>query len=351
MTYSRRWTNAARNAATRLLFSSGIFDRLHTTNRRRLTVLNYHRIEPNGQQSWAGMFQPNISATPEQFSAQISYLKKFYNLIPLDHLLAWLQGNVNLPDFPALVTFDDGYHDNLIHAVPILQRQNCPAVIFLTTGYIGKAKGFYWDVSAYCFTQTNRRVADLPLLGKRTWSGAAGEMPVLNEWVERLKRSGEPEKQQAMSALPSILEVEVPDDAFAGAMMTWNEVRELQSKELAFGAHTVSHPILTRIPLEQAAREMTKSKQRIEHELNRPIRAFAYPNGQRTDITPEIEALAKQTGFEAAFSLMAGPSLLEEVQRNPFFIRRIFIGHQDGLPRFAAKLTGGLRLLRTVQSY
>jgi peptidoglycan/xylan/chitin deacetylase (PgdA/CDA1 family) len=351
MKYSGRWMKTAQSAAITMIFNSGLFDHLHVTNRQRLTVLNYHRIEPKEQQRGAGMFQPNISATPEQFVEQISYLKNFYNPISLDHLLTWLQGNESLPDFPALVTFDDGYRDNFIHAAPILQRQNCPAVIFLTTGYINKKQGFYWDVSAYCFTWTNRRVVDLPLLGKRTRSRVTGWNSVLKEWVEKLKLSNESEKQQAMLNLPSLLEVEVPDDAFARAMMTWDEVRELQSKGISFGAHTVSHPILARIPLEQAAREMTESKQRIEHELNLPTRAFAYPNGQRTDITPEIETLAKQVEFEAAFSLVAGPSPIEEVRQNPFFIRRIFISHQDDLPRFAVKLTGGLRLLHTVQSY
>lgn len=333
------------------LFHSGLVTPLQAVNRGRLTVLNYHRIQPGGPPAWSHLFQPNISATPEQFAEQLHYLKRFYTPITLDLLLAWLHGTERLPDFPALLTFDDGYRDNLVHAAPILQQTGWPAVIFLTSGHIDKPGDFYWDVSALCFARTPRPAADLPLLGPRTWDDASGRTSVLREWTEALKRVDESEKRNFMSRLPAILDVELPTEAFANSMMTWEEVRTLQAQGIAFGAHTVSHPILTRIPLDQAEHEMAASKQHIEQELGQPVRAFAYPNGQASDTTPKIQALARKVGFEAAFTLIAGPSPLEEVKANPFAIRRIFIGHKDTLPRFAVKLTGGLRLLRTAQSY
>jgi peptidoglycan/xylan/chitin deacetylase (PgdA/CDA1 family) len=333
-----------------LLFQTKVTDILQRTNRRKLTVLNYHRIEDTANLTEIS-FRPNISATPQMFDRQMEYLSKHYHVITQGHFLNWLHSGGNLPDFPALITFDDGYRDNLAHALPILKKYDLPATIFLTSGYIGTSKGFYWDVSTYCFANTKKRSAHLPIVGEKAWDDEATSKSVLSEWVETLKRVGEAEKQSAMQALPSILEVEIPENTFENVMLSWEEARSMQTDGITFGAHTVTHPILTRVPLEQAEQELTESKRQIEEKLGRSVETIAYPNGQEQDISPAVIDAAKRAGFQAAFSLIAGPSSLAEVRRDPFSIRRIYIGAADTLPRFAAKLAGGSRLLRKKQTY
>jgi peptidoglycan/xylan/chitin deacetylase (PgdA/CDA1 family) len=327
-----------------------IFKNNKKKKRDALTILNYHRIEEEKEEV-SRFFQPNISATPQMFDDQMMYLASNYNVISEEHLLDWIQNKAALPDFPALITFDDGYRDNLTRALPILKKYNLPATIFLTSGFIETNKGFYWDISAYCFANTKKQNATLPILGEKAWDDEPASKSVLGEWVEALKRVSESEKQSAMQALPSILEVEIPENIFENVMLSWEEARNMQAHGITFGAHTVSHPILTRVPLEQAEQEVTESKKQIEEKLGTTVNTFAYPNGQERDISPEVIHAVKRAGFQAAFSLIAGPSPFDEVQREPFSIRRIFIGQADTLPRFAAKLAGISRVMKKKQIY
>jgi peptidoglycan/xylan/chitin deacetylase (PgdA/CDA1 family) len=107
---------------------------------------------------------------------------------------------------------------------------------------------------------------------------------------------------------------------------------------IEFGAHTMRHPILTRISLEQAREEVEGSKSRIEMELGESVLSFAYPNGQSSDLNDKIEKIVADSGIRVAFTLLNGPSSLVEVKRNPYAIRRIFISHRHSLPLFASLL-------------
>jgi peptidoglycan/xylan/chitin deacetylase (PgdA/CDA1 family) len=332
------------NKSLNLLFKSGGLELAQGRNRRQLAILNYHRIEHSGGGASA-FFRPNFSASATAFDEQMDYICRNYNVISLPQFLAWQSGGDALPDFPVMITFDDGYRDNLTTALPILKKYGMPAVIFLTSGHIGKSNGFYWDISAQCFFRTKKQRANLPYVGEKAWDDEPARQSVCGEWVEALKRISEADKQSAMRALPDILEVDIPPKTFSGVMLSWDEVRGMVSEGIAFGAHTVSHPILTRVSLEDAEREMAESKMQIEKEIGAPVQTFTYPNGQKSDISPALERIAEKVGFQAAFSLMPGPSPLDEVQRNRFNIRRIYIGAADTLPRFAAKLAGVSRLL------
>ena len=122
-------------------------------------------------------------------------------------------------------------------------------------------------------------------------------------------------------------------------MMDWDQVREMHKGKVEFGAHTMRHPILTRISLDQVKEEITGSKTRIEEELVEPVLGFAYPNGQASDWNEGIERIVANAGLRAAFTLLSGPSSLDEVKRNPLAIRRIFISHRHSLAEYAMLLT------------
>ena len=106
------------------------------------------------------------------------------------------------------------------------------------------------------------------------------------------------------------------------------------------------HPILTRIPIERARKELEGSRQRIEAEIGETIVSLAYPNGLSSDFSPEIQRLAKDMGFVMAFTLLAGPDSWRQVRAKPMAIRRLYVGLEDALPRLAAKASGFARLIK-----
>ncbi len=305
---------------------------------RSLTVVNYHRIDDPNRRDFDS-FKPNVSATPEEFERQMDYLAKYFQVVSLKDVVAWLDGKKDLPPYAALITFDDGYLDNYASAYPILCKHNFPALIFLTTEHIGTDASFYWDLAGYCFAHTKNDSLTFPDGAVRHWSDQKQLEQVTKTWTESLKSMPQAEKESHVQRLPELLGVSVPNGFFQRLMMNWDQVREMQKGGIEFGAHTLHHPILTRIPLEQVRAEVEGSKARIEQELGEPVLGFAYPNGQSTDLSGPIEKIVADSGIRAAFTLLNGPSLLGEVKRNPYAIRRIFISHRHSLADYAMLLS------------
>ncbi len=315
---------------------------------RQLTVLSYHRID-NASRAGFDTFKPNVSATPGAFRQQMEYLKQNYNVICCEDLASWLGGRSDLPPRAALITFDDGYYDNLAHAYPVLRELGLPATIFLCTGHIGTRIPFYWDSAAYCFAHTEKKAADLPVVGMTGWADPAARDRIARDWMERVKRLSQDERGRAVDALPDALEVRVPEDAFAGLYLNWDQVREMSSNGIGFGAHTTSHPILSAVPPERAQREITASKETIEGQIGQAVTSFAYPNGGSKDFTADVMKLLRGAGIAVAFTLMPGPTRYQAVKAQPLAIRRVFIGRSDTPGRFALKLAGAARLRRGAQ--
>ncbi len=321
------------------LFKSGALSTLKYGHRNSLTVLNYHRVDEYSKPGF-DTFSPNVSATPAVFSMQMEYVKQHYNVVTCDQLVAWLKNKAELPPYSALITFDDGYHDNLAQAYPILRKNGLSAVIFLATDYIGKSIPFFWDYVAYCFFHTEKDSVQLSSYENISWQNMASREKAMLRWINVVKLLPDEEKKDKVNALTEQLNVHVPDGAFKGLCLTWDQVGEMSNNGMEFGAHTVHHPILTRIALPRAEEEITNSKYKVESEIRKPVVSFAYPNGQVGDFSPEIVKLVKQAGFDLAFTLIPGPMKNSAVRKNPLTIRRVFLGNFDTMPRFAAKLTG-----------
>ncbi len=333
--------------STRSALKNKIFDLAHRTGLIRagrslwaksLTVVNYHRID-DPHRSDFDSFKPNVSATPEEFDRQMDYLAKWFHIVSLQDVVEWLDGKKGLPPYAALITFDDGYLDNYTNAYPILCKHNFPALIFLTTEHIGTDAPFYWDMAAYCFAHTKKDHLTFPDGRTEHWSNPHEREQVSKAWIESMKVLPQAEKETQVARLPEILGVSIPKGYFQKLMMNWDQVREMQKGGIEFGAHSMHHPILTRISLEQVRAEVEGSKARIEKELGKPVLSFAYPNGQMADLNDPIEKIVAGSGIRTAFTLLNGPSSLGEVKRNPYAIRRIFISHKHSLAEYALLLS------------
>ena len=305
---------------------------------KSLTVVNYHRIDTPDRADFDS-FKPNVSATPQDFENQMEYLAKWFNVVSLKDIVDWLDGRKDLPPYAALITFDDGYLDNYTAAFPILRKYNFPALIFLTTEHIGTDAPFYWDMAAYCFSHTANDHLTFPDGHVESWSNPNQLERISQNWIEVMKTLPQAEKQIYVENLPVLLGVSIPGGFFQKLMMNWDQAREMQKSGIEFGAHTMHHPILTRISLEQVREEVAGSKSRIEEELGERVLGFAYPNGQVSDLNEEIEGIVAGSGIRAAFTLLSGPTSQVEVKRNPYAVRRIFISHQHSLPEYALLLS------------
>ena len=151
---SSKRTFSKKEAVSRVLHRSGVLFAARRLSPNVLTVVNYHRIYDDSNKDFVA-YKPNISASTDGFALQMDCLQKNYKVISSAQLAAWLKGEATLQQHSAIITFDDGYYDNLSNALPILYKRDLPATIFLTTDYIGSSSPFYWDYVAYCFYYTN----------------------------------------------------------------------------------------------------------------------------------------------------------------------------------------------------
>jgi len=310
--------NAAAETGLRLMHRAGLLRLGRLRASRSLTVLTYHRVA-DATELGSATFRPNVSASPEMFDRQMAYLCRHFSVVGLETVLAWLRGKSTLPPRPAMITFDDGYLDNLTHALPILRSHECPATLFLTTDYVGEGEPFYWDLAAHRFDRKQTDTA-------------------LRKWVEELKGMRPDERRAALG--------DVTGEEFAPTHLTWDDVREMMASGITVGAHTCSHTILTRLTPEEMKREIDDSIAAIRDATGTDVHAFAYPNGLKGDFNATTKALLAETGIRLAFTMLRGPARLSEVKARPLAVRRLHISQEDTPPRFAAKVMGWGRGLR-----
>lgn len=94
----------------------------------------YHRISNDSD-------TPDMTVSTKNFENQIVYLKKNFNIIPLDAMLDIYVHNTRLEKDTVAITFDDGYKDNFTVAYPILKKHKISATVFVATSYIGRDFG------------------------------------------------------------------------------------------------------------------------------------------------------------------------------------------------------------------
>ena len=290
-----------------------------------LAVVTYHRV-------LAGP-DPILPSEPDirRFRTQVSFLAAHFRVMPLRDALQRL-GDGTLPRRAVCITFDDGYANNAHCALPILQSVGVPATVFVATGFLDG--GCMWnDVVIESFRRARHQFLDLTPLGLQRHalgddeSRRSGIAHVLGE----LKYRPVAERAAAVAEIARIAEVEVPTDL----MLSSAELRQLHAKGIEIGGHTVHHPILARVPQDEARREIWDGAEQLAAITGERPRLFAYPNGRPgTDFGPEHEAMVREAGYSHALTTEAG---LGRRHTSRYRIPRITLWSHSA-PRLAANL-------------
>lgn len=137
-----------------------------------------------------------------------------------------------------------------------------------------------------------------------------------------------------------------PDPAL-GRLMDWTELAELAAMGFEVGGHTLNHPRLSQLDAPAQRTEITGCRDLLEQQLQRPVRAFAYPYGSALDYNADSMAAVREAGYAFACSNRYGPAGPHDSR---WEARRIWIDATDSLPLFAAKVTGRLDALQWLDS-
>jgi peptidoglycan/xylan/chitin deacetylase (PgdA/CDA1 family) len=211
-----------------------------------------------------------------------------------------------------LVTFDDGWYDNLQFALPLLERVAVPATVFVATGFVGKHGGFWQErlaagVDRMCRSPEQHR-ARLGTLGL----DALPAMPdgvrrvAIRDFVTRQKSRSRVEIEQLLREVDAHSDSGFPDGAAStqDRFMTWDELARLaRSQRVTLASHGVSHTPFTKLSAEDVCDELEASRQALEERLGVRTTAIAYPNGE---FDSRVAEAAERSGYRVGFTTERG---------------------------------------------
>jgi peptidoglycan/xylan/chitin deacetylase (PgdA/CDA1 family) len=293
--------------------------------RPSLLILNYHRIgDPAQSLHDSGAY----SCTPAEFDWQVSYLQRRFSVVDLDEVVQIIHGRVAPHRTSVLLTFDDGYRDNYLHAFPVLQARGVSAAFFLPTAFIGTASLPWWDVVASIVKRSRRNHVALsyPEAVEFDLTGPRREKSI-EAMLKFFKRPDMMDGERFIRELASVCGVTASPAGTERCFMNWDEIRDMQRGGMRFGSHSHSHEILGKLPYERQLEELRTSRRIIERELDRPIETLAYPDGQRGTFNQETFRALRESGYSTAFSFYSGINVPGRIR--PYDVLRGGVGPED----------------------
>lgn len=265
--------------------------------RRAMAVLCYHRVSSESDPL-------GLAVTPDEFASHMDVLAQSTQVEAVDGArfeAIWHGHEAYGRRVPVLVTFDDGYRDNLLDALPVMRSRGIPAVVFVTTGVLDGKPLWYDLLERVLRLHPREALSELAaLLGREPCAGVQAED--LPGWAHLIKQLDTPRA----GAVRACLERLCGGWSGEGRYLSADDLRAWTNAGNAVGAHTRLHPALSRIDDATALAELDASKRELETLLNAPVRLFAYPFGEAGDFGETHAAMLARLGYTMAFTTIPG---------------------------------------------
>ncbi len=272
----------------------------------RCVILMLHRFEtPDGD---------HLGHDPARLRGMLSYLRRSrIALLDVDDAVSrFAKGPAARADAPPAVSFtvDDGYADLLEVAAPIFAEFDCPVTGFVVPEVVDGMRWFWWDQIDWILRHAARPMIQTELSGRPLlleWGDTDSRWRVHRELCETLKRVPNAERLSFLDALSQVADVPLPVVRPAAyRVLSWDEMRAAERRGVRFGAHSMTHPVLSRCDDVQAAAEILDSWSRVRAELQNPSALFCYPNGTAADFREREMGTVQQAGMCGALSAIPG---------------------------------------------
>ncbi len=311
-------------AGFRLLGATGLHRWMAPRLRGLGAVLMLHHVRPFE----ARAFAPNrmLEITPEFLDAALQRLRQLgYRILSLDAALAELRDGVARRPAPfAVLTFDDGYRDNLIHALPVLEKHGAPFTLYITTGFAERSARLWWVELEEAVRRADRIDTRIDGDALSLPAGTPAEKTAAFAAVYWRLRAG-PE-DRLLAVVGDLADRQGIDGRalVERLCMGWSEIEGLARHPLVtLGAHTLTHPRLARLGEAEMRTELGTGRRILEERLGRPVVHLAYPVGDPGSAGPREFRAAAALGYTSA------------VTTRPGLIHPAHADHPTALPRLS----------------
>lgn len=327
---------AIKKTITHYCFTNLFFHRFfYRQTKTRLCVLMYHRITVTPESVHPR--QSGSFVSEKMFQRHVDYLMAHYSIISIEDLVQFVRQGTPLPPHPVLITFDDGYRDVYLYALPILKKQNLPAVMFASTGFINRQyipwrDRYYRIIEKLTVQEIVHTIAQSGIVTIEKNILSEDELYQLFFYLhEKIRENLMPVLEEKAGIDPS---------EYDRLFCSWKDLIAMERAGLSVESHTVSHPDMPDISDDQIKKEVTASKQLIEEKLSKNVFAFAYPfGGYDNHITPQMDDLDILFSFTVEYGLVNYDELLDRRHS----ICRNGQSLDDNFEIFRLKATGGWR--------
>lgn len=297
-----------KNFAAYSLYYTGILFLIKNYKlRNKAVVLTYHRVLPDDifESSFSN---PGIVVKPETFASNLEFLKKHFNVISSIDIKSTLQSSSKNNANTCIITFDDGWIDNYLYALPIIRQYDLPVTLFLPVDYIGTGQLFWQETIGrilYQLYQTDmgpcNEVLDAEQIRTIRNSEPSEVKQNILKIVGQLKQKPYSEIENIIQTLQSAIETK--EATHIDRYIDWEQARIMQKHGIYMGSHACSHRILTRLDSTTLFSEMRESADTIEHNTGTRPAAIAYPNG---DSNEAVKGAAYNAGYQIGFTTQPG---------------------------------------------
>lgn len=313
----------------------------------RAGILLYHRVSELSSDPQL------LSVTPKRFAEHLEILRRDYHPISLQQLNESLL-NKTIPHRGVVITFDDGYADNLYNAKPLLDRYEIPATVFVTTGYIGQKREFWWDelertillpesLPESLKVSINNKIYSWKIEGLsngngfncekyRYWNVTMNDTPTVlhqayRELCSLLRPMGDSSRQKVLDELADWAGPKEPSRSDYRALSAEEVYALAEDRLIEVGCHTQTHPVMASLSRKDQIEEIQESKKYLESVLGKRVISFSYPYGSRNDYTIDSIEVVKDAGFICACSNYAG---IIKRKTDIFQLPRFLVRNWDG---------------------
>jgi peptidoglycan/xylan/chitin deacetylase (PgdA/CDA1 family) len=221
----------------------------------------------------------------------------------------------------------------------VLRAHSVPATVYITTDFVDKKKPLWVDRLEYAIGMAPQG-KDISKEEKISTDIA------LRQKLKSYSTTKREEKLSELEEGAGILLKDFTGEAMVYAPLSWEECRMMRPWRIAFGAHTCSHPILSKIPLLEAREEIRESRKIVSDALGGVSPIFAYPNGQDGDFTKETRTILRELGFRGALTTIPG---VNSKKTDPFTLKRISMDKTEDWDIFLLTTSGVLGWLSTLK--